>query len=194
MKLLAHIFLLLTLTSCNKDDLPGLPPITTTGENTFGCYVDGVLITPRDGHGGLYRWRKEGMLLFTRGIEKETSNTLKVCDCKSDIGGIVEIYFEPAIYDLEEKTYSIDGDEQRDTKDNASLIELTVQLNDVWYRSVTGSGEVTLLRIDSTNRIVSGTFSCEAVAIYPSNPNNRIKVTKGRFDININTLYKTLFP
>ena len=50
---------LLFLVSCsNKSDyqpfVPSLPPITQTGANTFGCYIDGVLLTPRDGTGGLY--------------------------------------------------------------------------------------------------------------------------------------------
>ena len=32
---------------------PTLPLITLTGKNTFGCYIDGKLLIPRDGTGGI---------------------------------------------------------------------------------------------------------------------------------------------
>jgi hypothetical protein len=47
--------LIILLGSCNRnstDDAQlSLPLITQTGENTFGCYVDGGLFLPRDGTG-----------------------------------------------------------------------------------------------------------------------------------------------
>ena len=47
--------LLITLSSCNSNDdnsfTPTLPPATQTGANTFGCYIDGNLLVPRDGDG-----------------------------------------------------------------------------------------------------------------------------------------------
>src|SRR5690554_7337619 len=46
------ITIILMACSPTKDEfVPTLPPITQTGENTFGCYANGVLITPRDGSG-----------------------------------------------------------------------------------------------------------------------------------------------
>lgn len=183
--------LLLALTSCDpKEDSRTLPPITTTGENTFGCYVNGVLVTPRDGPAGLNSQPAKGMSLFSGGLDVETDNTLKVRDWKSGTGGIVRIYFEPALYKLGAGTYTVQYSKDAKTNGKPKVI-LTIRLHDDWYRSVAGTGEVNLLRVDSVNRIVSGTFSCEAVS--STNP-NRIKITKGRFDINRATLSKTLFP
>lgn len=190
MKSLFYI-ILLTLISCeNKDDSSSLPPITTTGENTFGCYVNGVLVTPRDGPGGLNGQPAEGMyILAGNSIDKVEYDEIRVRDWKSGTRGIVRIYFEPDLYKLGAGTYMVQSSRE-DTPDGKPIVLLTIRLHDEWYNSVAGTGEVNLLRVDSVNRIVSGTFSCEAVA----DPNNRIKITEGRFDININTLYKTLFP
>ena len=196
MKSLFYLLLLLAFTNCTIDDgepafIPKLPPITTTGENTFGCYVDGVLVTPRDGRRSINGQRAEGMLIWTgASIDKLEYDEIRVRDWESGTRGIVRIYFEPAIYDLGEGIYSVQNSRDN-TPSGKPIVILTVRIKDDWYRSLAGTGEVNLLRVDSTKRIVSGTFSCEAVS--STNP-NRIKIKEGRFDIDINTLYKTLFP
>jgi hypothetical protein len=47
--------LIITVACSSDDDEPSpesqLPPITQTGENTFGCLIDGKLFVPRDGTG-----------------------------------------------------------------------------------------------------------------------------------------------
>lgn len=182
--------LLFLLTSCDpKEDSRTLPPITTTGENTFGCYVNGVLVTPRDGPAGLNSQPAKGMKIASgNSIDKVEYHEIRVRDWKSGTRGIVRIYFEPALYKLGAGTYTVQSNRE-DTPNGKPIVLLTIRLHDEWYNSIAGTGEVNLLRVDSVNRIVSGTFSCEAVA----DPNNRIKITEGRFDININTLNNTLF-
>jgi hypothetical protein len=54
--ILYALFSILSLTAaCSEDDEPTpeelLPPITQTGENTFGCLIDGELFKPRTGDG-----------------------------------------------------------------------------------------------------------------------------------------------
>jgi hypothetical protein len=53
MKTLYILSILLTIAGCNSDDPVDpaslLPPITMTGENTFGCLIDGKFFRPRDG-------------------------------------------------------------------------------------------------------------------------------------------------
>jgi hypothetical protein len=54
MKNLTILTAILIILSCSSDDGPVdqeslLPPITTTGENTFGCLIDGKFFKPRDG-------------------------------------------------------------------------------------------------------------------------------------------------
>src|SRR5690606_21476444 len=54
MKKIFLILFILVQAACSQSDEafePTLPPITQTGENTFGCYANGILITPRDGRG-----------------------------------------------------------------------------------------------------------------------------------------------
>jgi hypothetical protein len=57
--LLAAITLLLLITACGcvNDNIQNnqqdeLPPITQTGENTFGCIIDGEVLVPKDGSSG----------------------------------------------------------------------------------------------------------------------------------------------
>ena len=56
---IAAVLLLLLTTACGcvKDNQQDeLPPITQTGENTFGCVVDGEVLIPKDrftGSGGI---------------------------------------------------------------------------------------------------------------------------------------------
>lgn len=181
-------FLFLFYCCDNKEGLSGLPPITTTGENTFGCYVDGVLVTPRDGPGGLNSQPAKGMSLVGGG---EKFDELHVRDWKSGTRGIVRIHFEPILESYTEGKHPIKYDNCANTTSYGKPnISLSFRLFDEWYCSIAGTGEVNLLRVDSINRIISGTFSCEAVS--STNP-NRIKITEGRFDIDINTLYKTFF-
>ncbi|MGB0199127.1 MAG: hypothetical protein ACPF80_03730 [Flavobacteriaceae bacterium] len=188
--------LLLSLTNCAITDnepsfTPSLPPVTTTGENTFGCYLDGVLVTPRDGSGDLYRWREEGMKVTAgKSLNKVHYNEIRVRDYKSGTRGVVEIYFEPVIYDLGEGVFTLQNSKDVDTN-GQPIVVIAVRLRENWYRSAMGSGEVHLLRVDSINHIVSGTFACEAIG--SSNPNDRIKITEGRFDINRATLRETFF-
>jgi hypothetical protein len=51
--ILTFYVLITTLTACSDDTgfKPTLPAITQTGANTFGCYIDGKLLVPRDGDG-----------------------------------------------------------------------------------------------------------------------------------------------
>ncbi len=64
-------FAVVTFLGCSKKDdgsfTPTLPPITQTGENTFGCYANGILITPRDGT-GTFNSPDNGMNLIARAI------------------------------------------------------------------------------------------------------------------------------
>jgi len=52
MKTIYLLLIILLATACDSDDAPSqeslLPPITMTGENTFGCLIDGKFFKPRD--------------------------------------------------------------------------------------------------------------------------------------------------
>ena len=54
------------------------------------------------------------------------------------------------------------------------------------------AGTLSITRYDLDNRILSGTFSCTMQN--RDNPNERIEITQGRFDIKWDTLDETDFP
>jgi len=75
MKTTILILSLVILQSCSTSDdtfTPTLPPITQTGANTFGVYIDGKLLTPRDGAFGDLGPSK-GMRFFGSSLLSPTS-------------------------------------------------------------------------------------------------------------------------
>ena len=52
---ISTFILLLTACACIKDNdfQDQLPPITQTGENTFGCVIDGEVLIPKKGSNGI---------------------------------------------------------------------------------------------------------------------------------------------
>ncbi|WP_317128815.1 DUF6252 family protein [Tenacibaculum adriaticum] len=54
------------------------------------------------------------------------------------------------------------------------------------YLSNTNSGTITITRLDNDNQIVSGTFE---LTVFDSNdPTKTVRITNGRFDVNLNTV------
>ncbi|WP_445730732.1 hypothetical protein [Mariniflexile sp.] len=198
MKTTILILSLLLLQGCSENDkdfTPTLPSITQTGANTFGCYVDGKLLTPRDGTGSTLS-PDYGMLFF-RGPDNSPYNELRVRDYKSGNGGLLQIHFDA----LEENgvgTFVINESNCENGIDANPTINIRCRIWDVslqifkWYCSVENGGTIAVTKYDSDNRIVSGTFSCKVKN--KDNPEDVIEITQGRFDINRFTLSKTEFP
>ncbi|AGC76396.1 hypothetical protein LX97_01062 [Nonlabens dokdonensis] len=187
------------LIACDSDDTPSqeslLPPITMTGENTFGCLIDGKFFKPRDGS-NLISSGNKGMR--TR-VSELVNTEIEVNDFKSEkIGNL--------ILDLENLRLNGTGIYQIDRSN--SLRGLDGENNTymhcrIWsnktdsyegYVSYDNSGEIEILKSEpapSIGFIYSGTFKGKLV-----NFNNRldtIKITLGRFDIDTVTLSTTSF-
>ncbi len=177
--LLFGLFLLLQ-TGCNKEDVfkPTLPPITQTGENTFGCFIDGNLLTPRSGTG----WQgipDPGMIFL--GTTSMIYNELRVRDFKSGNFGILKLHIDNL--DINgEGSFIINESNCEDGNNANPNINITCRLFDNWYCSIENGGTLIITRYDFDNGIVSGTFSCTAVN--KDDPNDVIEITEGRFDIN----------
>ena len=187
---------ILLLQNCSTDDdISSLPPITQTGENTFGCFIDGKLLIPRDGS-GTFNNPDRGMILW--GSPPGLSyNEIDVRDFKSGSGGLINIH----ITKLEENgvgSYTINESNCQDNVDANPNVNLFCRWWDKatqtfkWYCSIENTGTLTILRYDSENRIVSGTFSCRA--INQDDATEIIEITQGRFDINWDTLLGKEFP
>lgn len=181
--------------STEKDEfVPTLPPITQTGENTFGCYVDGKLLTPREGD-GTFNVRDRGMIFW--GSPSGSDNEISVTDYKSGTGGRIDIH----IQELDQKgegVFVINESNCEKGMDANQNINIRVRWRDEitqeykWYCSIENGGILEITRYDFDNFIVSGTFSCKMANRDDSS--DVIEITEGRFDIKWDELEYTNFP
>ncbi|MEW4923567.1 hypothetical protein [Algibacter sp. 2305UL17-15] len=189
MKTTLLILSLLLLQCCSEKDngfTPTLPPITQTGANTFGCYIDGKLLTPRDGT-GTFNLPDSGMSYTGLGIAPNYDyNEIKVHDFKSGTGGLMDIHIHN-LHAIGEGSYVINESNCEDNVDANQNVNIRCRWWDEnlqvykWYCSMENSGTLNINRYDFKNRIVSGTFECTAQN--RDDPNEIIEITQGRFDI-----------
>lgn len=189
-------FFLLGAGGCNKDDdafVPTLPPITQTGENTFGCYVDGKLLIPRDGSATIPP--NKGMMIYTN--SNTTYHDLRVRDHKSGNGGIFNLHIT-GLGENWEGSHTINEGNCRNGLQAIPNINLYVRWRDKdtgtfkWYCSIKNGGTLTIIRHDVENWIISGTFN--STLVNQDDPDDLIEITEGRFDINAFTLQYANFP
>ncbi len=201
--LIVLISFFLLASSCSDKPqgfIPTLPPITTTGENTFGCYIDGQLLTPRD----KIDWESSAKGITYRSIICSSENIfsrITIIDAKSEEQGSF-LFHLPNFSELDETTYSIMDcrPEVLTTCEENPTINMRCGLwhkdasseSNKGYGSIQDTGTLTVSRIDHANKIVSGTFSFSAVNRDDST--DIIEVTDGRFDINWGTVHETDFP
>jgi hypothetical protein len=198
-KILITLILLLLL-GCNKDDdtnefTPSLPAITQEGKNTFGCYINGVLLTPRDGSGSI-SGPDYGMLFFV-GPNNFPYDELRVRDYKSENRGLLQLHFDSLEANGEGLFIINESNCENGIDANPSInIRCRIWDNNLqifkWYCSIENGGTVNITHFDLENRIVSGTFNCTVKN--RDNPEEIIEITEGRFDINRPTLSNTIFP
>ncbi len=162
-------FILFSLASCRKDDSPkadnpyGLPSISQTGA-------------------GVLAWRKNGQNRIAKN-NIIAQNAYISLDSVAAFGSVTSTYFELVLlqvygkaelnieYDLQDKvkTHFLYGTDST-CYDGVSSNVLNVE---------NAIGSVRFSRIDSTNKIVSGTFHCKV----PIPDCDTIYITDGRFDI-----------
>lgn len=200
--LLTLSFFLLA-SSCNKEEqegfTPTLPSITTTGENTFGCYIDGQLLTPRDKVGELFGDGIRGLRYLASDFTPEAEyNEIVILDSKSKKQGSLRIHIQNLCelgvgnYTIMESNCEQGHDANPTVNIRCSLWNESEPTNHRTYCSTDESGMLTISRYDYENKIVSGIFSFSA-----SNKNDSsetIEITDGRFDINWGTSYDTEYP
>lgn len=174
-KLLSVLCLSLVFISCKKE-VDELPAETQTGANTFGAKVDGSFYVPQ-GFGPIpandileARWIGNDFLIIARNFasspnEKEMEIFLKNAK-------------QPGTFALNTTT----------NYPNASAsygyyVKRNFTPEFEWMTSATNTGTVTLTRVDTVQRIVSGNFSFSAAELYGAA--GPINVTEGRFDVRI---------
>ena len=192
----ALLLLATTLTGCSDDTgfTPTLPAITQTGENTFGCYVDGKLLKPRNGT-GTYLGADRSMNFF--GSTNNEYNEIRARDFKSNDGKILDIQINNLFqngsgnYTINESNCERFNNANQNTNIRLRLWNSSLEEYN-WYCSIENGGVLIISRFDLPSRIVSGTFYCNVVN--EDYPNDIIEITEGRFDIKWDTLPNTTFP
>jgi len=199
MKSLYIVIILLTIASCKSDDPVDpaslLPPITTTGENTFGCLIDGKFFRPRDGRNVISSGNR-GLRI----LRSETNNIeIEANDFKSDFTSDILIHVENLLSEGEGdfQINSSNGLRRLDGNNN-TYMHCRIWNSDISeyqvYLSFENSGIINISKIllDSNNgNIISGTFTGKLVNILSNQ--DTVIIDKGRFDINTITLSNTTF-
>lgn len=171
--------LLLSLAACHKDELPqdcppGLPCATQTGENTFGCYINGK---PWMAGIASYIWdptlHKIEAEYDETGYGNDYQNHLRITASKWDStsSGFMSIYIWPII---------------KAKKLNEIIFSSSANIDD---QSVSGqliafdfdtiiSYKCEITHLDFDKNIVSGIFSFNGIST-----SDTVRITDGRFDV-----------
>ena len=194
MKTIYILLIALLVTTCDSDDTVDpaslLPPITMTGENTFGCLIDGKFFRPRDGRSTINSDNRGLRVVRTENDNLE----LHVYDRKSDRSGSLFIHLEN-FYTIGEGDYLIQnatGLRGIDGPNHNYIYGTFWNETDQQYSrylSYDSSGLLELNKyelIPNTSNIKSGTFQTRLVNF--ENTNDTILVTLGRFDLDSFTL------
>lgn len=170
--LVLSLSLSLISASCKKEKtgIDGLPPATQTGEQTFGCLVNGVLFKPKgvsiDGGPVLqsnYQF-VNGDYIYIVSATQKINNSLFAIDI--NVLGILMRGGTPLT--TGEKGVGI----------AAYTVYRSGVINEYRTNSI-NKGELKITRFDDVNQIVSGTFWFDAV----NDKGEKVEVREGRFDM-----------
>ena len=171
MRILLQSILLVGLMGCNShceepkplDPIDQLPPITQTGENTFGCLVNGeaYVVTNTNNHFALHQAPQQ--IQFGGGY----IGTGQISFILNDTNLISE-----GIYKLD----TLSSDKQG----RGSYIIGFETTPCIFETKFPISGEVEIDHIDRLKFIVSGTFNYDAVSV---DCQDTVHITDGRFDM-----------
>ena len=194
-------FLMIILFSCSSDEnkteepQDQLPPVTTSGANTAGGVVNGMVIIPKNTTNPTSGFPVYGLraltapqfgqpnfnhflyIRFVNLLSKGKSYTIYIHlnDLTNGIGDYI--------------IGSSSGQTGLDASNNPNIIiyENFDGILQKTFLSTENSGKIKILKFDYPNRIISGTFECSNL-YNRDNPSEKISVKDGRFDINLTTL------
>lgn len=172
-RLLMMIMLTLIISCSSDDDQPQnpidkLPPATQTGEQTFGCLINGEVFIP-DNFG---QGRPNAFYQFVRG-----NYTLGISAYKSDEKTVSIAFAGLDVEPIMEENYvlknEISGNYYGRYSVNGGLEHLA-------STSDNHPGTLIITNFDPENYIISGTFEFTVI----DNDGKEIRITDGRFDMN----------
>ena len=163
-----------SLSCCNKDDnttQDQLPPITTTGTNTVGCLVNGVVLLPKGGRSfgppivTCYYQYLNGSYEFGLGYSNNQQTELRGVTLLSN-----KLEF------VQGNTYVLKNEDSN----NSTFAFFNGGYNNGYKTTETIIGEIKIIKLDETNLIISGTFWFNAIKV---STGEIIHITEGRFDM-----------
>ena len=167
------ILLLVAVTvfiSCNNDDdrppIEQLPLATQTGENTFGCLVNGEAFVDI-GRGNNFYQLVDGNFFFSMGGLSEPTLLRQV------------IIGSNSMEALEGMTYELNCNEEGSFYAEVAFTDFLGGSD----TCTTSFGTLILQKFDLDQNIASGTFEFD---VLDPRDNSLIEVREGRFDVNFN--------
>ena len=171
--------------TCKKSMPPSLPPITETGANTFGCKINGQVWVP------YYPCADIG----TGGVQLEyniaplDSNSILPLKFSMAAGNYNQYKFGPSFFNFIQA--SAGGITAPGDIKESLLISFNATIDADNHVQDYGQGRspanyFRITRIDTVKGIVSGIFQLTMLSfLTPSNVEDSISVTDGRFDVRI---------
>ena len=164
--LIVLVIVISLFSNCKKDKLP---KATQSGNNTFGCKIDGALFKPSE-RGGLFG--SPPVTVDNLRLNGFTLQAKYYGDGADTKRRSVTIYLE---YLRGTGTFTLNGGP------NIGVYEFDYAGGPPRYATdAAHTGSVTITRCDTVNRIYSGTFFFTAI---DKNTGKVVKVTDGRFDV-----------
>jgi hypothetical protein len=165
------LFSLFAAGSCEKEDEdPQLPPVTQTGEDTFGCLVNGEV------------WLPKAYDLFPlKLVVLERVNEKRIWRIEARQGFASNFYFGIYENSLKEEKVIISVDELDATGLYFSSKDFE-KPSFSWRQEL--PGELIITKLDTINMILSGTFWFDAV----NDIDEKVEIRDGRFDLIIDQI------
>jgi hypothetical protein len=182
------LFLLLlttfTLSSCNNDDdkptnpIDQLPPATTVGANKAGCLVNGQVFLPKGSSlfgpilSCFYQQDIDGFH-FGLAITEKGTNENKSVGIATNSNPLVE----NTTYNLIERT--LDTNNNYNSNFGQFIINSNSSSSNQFYTTTIFTGELKITKLDTQQKIISGTFWYDAV----NSLGEKVEIREGRFDM-----------
>lgn len=201
MKNSIFVFIIITIFSCSINNDSGvlkLPEATEVGANTFGCYVNGYLLIPRESDQVHYN---QNGVPFGKGISMEgdyysSNNTFSWRQFTVENNKYRNYFYSiefilPNFPTMTVGTYDW-GNNVYDNEIVVNVYYQNYQTNEhQLYRSNDFSGKLIITKKDISTHIFSGTFKG---IIKNQDGTKEIEIKDGRFDMNLMTINNHYFP
>lgn len=163
------LFAILALTAGCRNGYPELPPATQTGQNTFGCLVNGELVIPFADN----KWQND-------------SNNARYNE------SIGQLTIQGYGQDNQRFEFTIMNPAEGSKTSFTNVVYYASTLPSNYYYGGQNIGEVLITKFDTNRKIVSGQFSfigtkwfSDGINTYEADVNDKVIVTMGRFDLVI---------